>query len=96
MTNTFLGTVFSIIFQKPFNVFVPSDKSNKVTDLLTDLGLENRIFSDKVKSQILNKEIFDIDYEPVSRILESKIVESKKYLVEAISQGENVCINDTK
>ncbi|MEA5602221.1 polysaccharide pyruvyl transferase family protein [Nostoc sp. UHCC 0252] len=85
VTNTFHGTVFSIIFQRPFNVFVPSDKSNKVTDLLTDLGLENRIFSDKLKSQILNKEIFDIDYEPVSRILESKIGESKKYLVEAIS-----------
>jgi hypothetical protein len=91
VTNTFHGTVFSVIFQKPFNVFVPNDKSNKVKDLLTDLGLENRIVSDKLKSQILNKEIFDkeildIDYEPVSKILESKILQSKKYLVEAISQ----------
>ncbi len=87
VTNTFHGAVFSIIFKKPFNVFVPSDKSNKVRDLLTDLGLENRIFSDKLKSQILDKQSLDIDYEPVSRILELKILESKQYLLEAISQG---------
>ena len=87
VTNTFHGTVFSIIFQKPFNVFVYSDKSNKVTDLLTDLGLENRIFSDKLKSQIVNEQILNIDYETVSRILESKILESKQCLLEAISQG---------
>ncbi|MBW4455948.1 MAG: polysaccharide pyruvyl transferase family protein [Nostoc indistinguendum CM1-VF10] len=96
VTNTFHGTVFSIIFQKPFNAFVPSDKSNKVTDLLTDLGLQDRIFSDKLKSQILNKEIFDIDYEAVSKILESKILESKQYLLEAISQGVgNVVFHST-
>ncbi len=88
VTNTFHGTVFSIIFQRNFTAFVPSDKSNKVTDLLTDLGLQNRIYSDNLKSQILNnKQILDIDYEPVSKILESKILESKKCLVEAILQG---------
>ncbi|MGF1935737.1 MAG: polysaccharide pyruvyl transferase family protein [Nostoc sp. ChiQUE02] len=87
VTNTYHGAVFSIIFKKLFNVFVPNDKSNKVTDLLNDLGLVNRIFSDKLKSQILNNQIFDIDYEAVSEILESKIIESKNYLVEAILQG---------
>ncbi|MEH1965700.1 polysaccharide pyruvyl transferase family protein [Nostoc sp.] len=87
VTNTYHGAVFSIIFKKLFNVFVPNDKSNKVTDLLNDLGLANRIFSDKLKSQILNNQIFDIDYEAVSEILESKIIESKNYLVEAILQG---------
>ncbi|QMS91173.1 polysaccharide pyruvyl transferase family protein [Nostoc edaphicum CCNP1411] len=87
VTNTYHGAVFSIIFKKLFNVFVPNDKSNKVTDLLIDLGLQNRIFSDQLKYQILNKQIFDIDYKAVHEILESKILESKKYLVEAITQG---------
>ncbi|MBG1269254.1 polysaccharide pyruvyl transferase family protein [Nostoc sp. WHI] len=86
ITNTYHGTVFSIIFQKLFSAFVPSDKSNKVTDLLADLGLKNRIFSGKLKHQLLNEEIFKIDYESVSSTLELKILESKKYLVEAILQ----------
>ncbi|MGF2039086.1 MAG: polysaccharide pyruvyl transferase family protein [Nostoc sp. CmiVER01] len=86
ITNTFHGTVFSIIFHKPFTVFLPSDKSNKVRDLLNDFGLTNRIFSEKLKSQLFSKEIFDIDYESVSSIVESKIIESKKHLIEAILQ----------
>ncbi|MEH1843211.1 MAG: polysaccharide pyruvyl transferase family protein [Nostoc sp.] len=87
VTNTYHGTVFSMIFNKPFTVFLPNDKSNKVRDLLNDFGLTNRIFSDKLKSQLFNKEIFNIDYESVSNIIESKIMESKKYLIEAILQG---------
>jgi hypothetical protein len=88
VTNTFHGTVFSIIFHKPFTVLLPSDKSNKVKDLLNDFGLTNRIFSEKLKPQLLNKQIFDIDYESVSSILESKIMESKKHLIEAILEAE--------
>ena len=86
VTNTFHGTVFSIIFHKPFTVFIPSDKSNKVKDLLNDFGLTNRIFTEKLKDKLFKKQIFDIDYESVSMILESKIIESKKHLIEAILQ----------
>ncbi|RCJ23302.1 hypothetical protein A6S26_01740 [Nostoc sp. ATCC 43529] len=85
VTNTFHGTIFSIIFQKPFNVFLRSEKQNKVTDLLRDLNLEHRIFFVKEKPQPSHKEIFDIDYESVSKILESKIMQSKQHLLQAIS-----------
>lgn len=88
VTNTFHGTVFSIIFHKPFTVFLPSDKSNKVRDLLNDFGLTNRIFSEKSKPELFSGEIFDIDYESVSISLESKIMESKKHLIKAILQEE--------
>lgn len=87
MTNTFHGTVFSLISQKPFTVFVPPHKLTKVKDLLGDLGLENRLFSAQIKSQLTNEDIFDIDYKSVSNILEAKIFASKKYLVDAIVQG---------
>jgi len=82
-TNTFHGTIFSIIFQKPFNVFLRSDKQNKVADLLKNLNLEKRIFS--FNEQPTREEIFDIDYASVSKILESKILESKQHLLQAIS-----------
>jgi hypothetical protein len=87
MTNTFHGTVFSLLSQKPFTVFVPPHKVIKVKDLLGDLGLENRLFSAQIKTQLEKEELFNIDYQSVSKILESKILESKKYLVEAIVQG---------
>ncbi|MFN6515930.1 MAG: polysaccharide pyruvyl transferase family protein [Nostoc sp. CreGUA01] len=86
VTNTYHGTIFSIIFQKPFNVFLRSDKQNKVRDLLMDFNLENRMFSVREIPETLPQEIFDIDYESVSRILESKVIESKKYLLQAILQ----------
>jgi hypothetical protein len=86
MTNTFHGTVFSLISQKPFTVFVPPHKLTKIKDLLGDLGLENRLFSNQNNPQVENEDIFNIDYTSVSKILDSKILESKKYLVEAIVQ----------
>jgi len=88
MTNTFHGTVFSLISQKPFTVFVPPHKMTKVKDLLGDLGLENRLFPVQIKSHLTTDNIFDIDYQSVSNILEAKILASKKYLVEAIVKGE--------
>jgi len=88
ITNTYHGTIFSIIFQKSFNVLIPDYKSHKIIDLLSDLGLENRVFSDNLQPQLVNEQIFYIDYDSVSKILNSKIMESKKYLLEAIMQEQ--------
>ncbi|MBH8551089.1 polysaccharide pyruvyl transferase family protein [Nostocaceae cyanobacterium CENA357] len=88
VTNTYHGTIFSIIFKKPFNVFIAGNKINKINDLLEDLGLENRIFLADLKPQLVSEQIFDIDYDSVFKILESKIRESKKYLLEAIMQEQ--------
>lgn len=82
VTNTYHGTIFSIIFKKPFSVFVKANKSNKIVDLLEDLGLESRIFNPK----IVDEQILHVDYDSVFRVLESKIIESKQYLVNAITQ----------
>lgn len=83
VTNTYHGTIFSIIFQKPFTVFADARKLNKIGDLLISLGLEERIFSE---SKSLNEQMSDIEYYPVSKGLELKISESKSYLIEAIEQ----------
>ncbi|BAZ11092.1 hypothetical protein NIES4071_29170 [Calothrix sp. NIES-4071] len=86
VTNTYHGTIFSILFQKDFTVFVPGKKLNKVIDLLSALGLEDRIFSNLAKEQFQIDEVFNVDYKSVTKILESKILESKKYLLEAIGE----------
>jgi polysaccharide pyruvyl transferase WcaK-like protein len=86
ITNTYHGTIFSILFQKDFTVFVPGKKLNKVTDLLKGLGLENRIFSNTTKEMLQRGDIFNINYQLVVKILDLKILESKKYLLKAIEE----------
>lgn len=87
ITNTYHGTIFSILFQKPFHVLLPENKSQKITDLLSDLGLENRILTNQLEhtSTLIDDSAFNVNYDLVSKILDKKINDSKKYLIEAIS-----------
>ncbi len=43
VTNSFHGTSFSLIFEKPFAVVLPGHASERITDLLADTGLSGRI-----------------------------------------------------
>lgn len=88
ITSTFHGAVFSINFKKQFTVFITEFKSNKINDLLTFLGLENRIFTTAPGVESLVNQSSDIDYSSVYRKLEVGIVSSKNYLWEALN-GEN-------
>ncbi len=49
ITNTFHGTAFSLIFEKPFAVF--DSGKNKVEELLCRYGEKDRLFSDSEKLQ---------------------------------------------
>lgn len=46
ITNSFHGTVFSIIYGRPFVSMLHSDTGSRVVDLLTELGLESHILYD--------------------------------------------------
>lgn len=67
LTNSFHGTIFAIIFNKPFIVFPVegSDMNNRITTLLASVGLENRII-DKFNGNEIDR-IFteSIDWELV-------------------------------
>lgn len=87
ITTSFHGVVFSIIFHKEF-IFIPlqggySQSNNRVFDLLNNLGIENRIVSDKksVEKMILNH----IDYDKVEKKLEPLRKFSKSYLKTQLS-----------
>lgn len=85
VTNTFHGTIFAIISQKPFTVFANANKKIKVTDLLSQFNLENRIFTESLSIEQINEQLADIDYKSVSENLSSKIIESQNYLLKAIT-----------
>lgn len=88
ITDTFHGSIFSIITKRNFVTLVRKSVGNaygneeKLTDLLHRVGLENRITYDIEKiDEILSKKI---NYDEVDKILEVQRKISKKYLEENI------------
>lgn len=83
ITDSFHGTVFSIIFNKPFIAIANEERgSARFTSLLELFHLENRLVSHK--GQITNELIeTDIDYEPVNR----KLHELKEICIERLHKS---------
>lgn len=89
-TQSFHGTVLSLLYNRPFYVFDRETKAyvsgvfSRINDLLGMVGLENRIL--KSGQQIPN-DILKIDYLTVNKILEIKRKESMEYLRESLEQA---------
>ena len=89
-TNTFHGTIFSIIFEKPFTVILRDYNSNKITDLINNLGLEHRIYDKDMQENMENPDfdqLMNMDYTLVNKKLEQKIKKSKQYLINHLDYG---------
>ena len=68
VTDSFHGTVFSIIFNKPFVAILNSTRgSSRFISLLSVLGLENRLIS--TTNDLLEEHLKPIDYTEVNKIL---------------------------
>ncbi|MDE6252659.1 MAG: polysaccharide pyruvyl transferase family protein [Lachnospiraceae bacterium] len=89
ITDSFHGTIFSIIKQKKFVVLKrnlmenSSSMNSRVVNLLKMVGLESRLVSriDKIE-EVLNK---DIDYDTVEMRIDAKRKQSEDFLVKALS-----------
>ena len=68
VTDSFHGTVFSIIFNKPFVAILNSKRgSSRFISLLSVLGLENRLIS--TTNDLLEEHLKPIDYTEVNKVL---------------------------
>lgn len=76
-TDTFHGIIFSVINKKNFCAFSTATNYNKVTCLLNDLGLENRLFNEKFEFDL-------IDYEKVFKIISNAREETYDYLMDFV------------
>lgn len=83
VTDTFHGSVFSIKYNKPFATIVRSMNNNKLTFLLHQFGLENRIVSDLSKLSIIEQT--PIDYIPVNIKIKAEKEKSIAYLKDNIT-----------
>ena len=81
ITDSFHGTVFSLIFNKQFVDILPGKTATRIESILKLVGLEDRILRDNNDYSFLNKEI---DFENANKILENEREESKKDLKNAI------------
>lgn len=81
LTNSFHGTAFSLIFRRRFLSFLDSQKPTRIKDLLTDVGLNERIFNGHNYSIVLEEP----NYEKAMKLLDEKVHQSKDFLYSCIS-----------
>lgn len=82
ITDSFHGTAFSIIFKKQFVSFCSDktyDGSIRIKNLLNELGLQDRILSEKLNFEKLSEEI---NYNEVDNKLKLYVKASENYLQE--------------
>lgn len=83
ITNSLHGCAFSIIFKKEFYAFPHSSRSVRMTDLLDDLSLNERMILDIDNVNTDNKINYDIVYSKLE-ILKEK---SNKFIRESLSKN---------
>lgn len=93
VTNSFHGTIFSIIFNKPFLVVTNGMEGSgggsvRFESLLKIFGLEERIFSGSGTEVFKKMMEAPVDWQQVNARLVSKREESLKFLVEALNGKE--------
>lgn len=84
VTDTFHGTIFSIINQKPFAAIVRRTNENKLRGLLEDMHLQDR----EVRNMDQLAEVLDkpIDYQTVQKIREQEKQRTYAYLTTELTR----------
>ena len=84
VTNSFHGTVFSIVFNKRFWTIPHTTRGSRMVDLLNKFELSGRIVHDL--SEFMSKDYNgEIDYNVVNTLLEKEREKSMKWLLEALN-----------
>jgi hypothetical protein len=88
VTNTFHGTVFSIIYRKGFYAFKPRAGPTRIRDLLSTVGLSERFVSSDLEARELSPEI---NYHDVEELIQKFKRDSLLWLQTAMCNGSKRC-----
>ncbi len=83
ITNSFHGTVFSVLYEKPFVSMLHSDTGSRTVDLLTELGLQSHLlydledFRDFSMFKLINRE-------QVKEQIDQMKITSREFLVRSL------------
>lgn len=80
MTNSFHGTAFSILLNKPFFSLLPQNGGERVCSLLEEIGLSDRI----IRTDTPISSIPPIDFNAVTKRFSSLIDDSRSFLQRSI------------
>lgn len=83
VTDSFHGTVFSILFEKKFMDILPKGTGDRIFTILKELEIENRVLQEFSDYETIKKEI---DYEKVTKKLREKREESIDILKRMIEE----------
>lgn len=81
LTSSFHGTVFSLLYKKPFYVF-DGMMDNRISSLLSGVGMEERAISQLQSVENINT--LPLEYQTVEHYLAQKRFESFTYLADAL------------
>lgn len=81
ITNSFHGTIFSILHHTPFFTFLVQSMQSRITDLLGETGLSDRIV---YGYRPLSNDMLDVDFSKADAVLEEKRKESMAFLKKAL------------
>ncbi len=87
VTNSFHGTIFSILYHVPFYTYLVESMASRIKDLLDSVGLEDRIVYGYKR---LTDDMLEVDFEKVDSILAEKRKYSIDFLKNALDIGENM------
>lgn len=82
ITNSFHGTVFSIIFEKQFISIPHTTKSSRAIDLLNKLGLSSQIYDPAIGVSVIDS---SIDFGGANEVINESRKESMDYIDRVIS-----------
>lgn len=87
ITDSFHGTVFSLIFNKKFIDINPGETSTRIISMLKTVNLEERLLCDYSDFSLINKEI---DWEKTNKILAKEREKSINIFKESIFEEEEL------
>lgn len=93
VTDSFHGTCFSVIYDKPFASLINSRRGLGRYSVFINMGLGNRLISDPY---IFNDSLIasDVDYSNVTAFIQEKSIKSISWLRNKLTQEKNVTQND--
>lgn len=83
ITDSFHGTIFSIQFNKQFVSYV--GKNYKISSVLNEFSLDERNVEGRASLEMLYG--IEIDYVPVNRVMRSRVLDSIKFIEDAIGHS---------
>ena len=86
VTNSFHGTVFSLIYEKPFTVVKSQSRNSRIVELCERFSVENKIID--TGAALDSIDLSPIDYDVIERKMYCFAEESKQYLSISLKKME--------